>query len=72
MYKFLKRVIYFCFVCMSVGLHVCVCAMCGQCPRRSEEGVGSPRSGVTKAVSCHVDAGNSTLSLCKSSWCLSH
>lgn len=35
------------FMCMGVWLHVYLCTMCMQCPRRPEESTGSPGAGVT-------------------------
>lgn len=33
-------------LCVEFGLHVCLCTMCMQCPRRPEEATGSPRTGI--------------------------
>lgn len=50
--------------------HVCAC-----CPWRSEEGIGSPRTGVSTVVNHQVGAGNQAPVLCKNNKCsqlLSH
>lgn len=44
-----------CFICVDV-LSSCVFVhcVCASCPRRPEEGTGSPKSGVTDGLKCHV------------------
>lgn len=40
---------------MDVLLHLCLFAMCMQCPQRPEESIRFPVTGVTD---CHLGAGN--------------
>lgn len=50
------------FVCVCVQF-MCMCvllafmSMYDICPTRSEESVGSPETGVTDVVNCHVNNG---------------
>lgn len=54
------RFICFCFLCTGVDLHIHMCATCIPCPQRSEESTGSPVTGKTDGMSCHLGAGNQT------------
>lgn len=50
------RCIYLSSVCMSVYLHVCMCAVCRQCPRRGQEkGIRTPGTGAMD--SCKLPCG---------------
>lgn len=65
---FFRLVFLFAFtLCVSVFcLNVCNCTTCVQGQERPGEGVGSPRAGVNRVVSLHVDTGNQTYILWQS------
>ena len=62
-FLFIFLYVYDCFpectyVCMYVSMYVCMYTTCVLVLRRSEEGVGSPKTGVTKVVHHRVGAGH--------------
>lgn len=59
-------------MCRSVCLHVCMCTVCMQCPWRPEKGVGSLDLELETIVSCHVGAGNRTVSFGKAAGAFNH
>ena len=58
------------FICVDVlSSFAFVHYVCARCPKRPEEGTGSPKSGVRNGLGWHVGAGSQTWVLCKSSQC---